>query len=161
MREKIQFTVNGKQQKLSINVKQTLLEVLRDDLGLTGAKYGCGQGECGACTVLVNGKAVSSCLIMAASVDGKEIITIEGLEKDGELHPLQENFVKHGAVECGFCTPGMIMTAKALLEENPNPTKEQVRHYLGGNLCRCTGYDRIVEAVLATSKVMRGGSRIG
>lgn len=157
----IKLTVNKQVYKLSIKPSKTLLEVLRDDLQLTGAKYGCGIGECGACTVLVDGKPKNSCLILAASVDRKEITTIEGLTEDDKLHPLQEAFVKHGSVECGYCSPGMILTAKALLDEKPQPTEQEVRHYLRGNLCRCTGYAKIVEAVMAAAGEMRGGKHNG
>lgn len=125
-----------------------LLNVLREDLVLTGTKYGCGMGECGACTVLVDGEPVLSCLTLAVTVEGKEVTTIEGLARDGRLHPLQESFLEHGAVQCGYCTPGMILAAKALLDRNPHPTEEEVRDYLRGNLCRCTGYSAIVKAVM-------------
>jgi aerobic-type carbon monoxide dehydrogenase small subunit (CoxS/CutS family) len=157
----ITLTINEKLYKLSIKPSKTLLEVLRDELRLTGVKYGCGIGECGACTVLIDGKPKNSCLILAASVDGKTITTIEGVAEDDKLHPLQESFVKHGAVECGYCSPGMILTAKALLDANPQPTEQEVRHYLRGNLCRCTGYAKIVEAVLAAAGEMRGGKHNG
>ncbi|WP_432666337.1 (2Fe-2S)-binding protein [Wukongibacter baidiensis] len=144
---KIDFNVNNKDYSIDIEPSLRLLDVLRDVLGLTGVKEGCGEGECGACTIIMNGKAVHSCLILASQISGKEIITIEGLEQDGELDILQKKFVEHGAVQCGFCTPGMIMSAKALLMENPDPTDEEIRRALEGNLCRCTGYSKIIEAV--------------
>jgi len=152
VKRNITLKVNKKIHELSVDLHRTLLEVLRDDLAWTGTKCGCGQGECGSCTVLVEGKPILSCLTLAVSVDGKEITTIEGLADDGKLHPLQEAFIHYGAVQCGFCTPGMILTAKALLAENPEPTEEDIKQYLKGNLCRCTGYTKIVEAVLAAAK---------
>jgi carbon-monoxide dehydrogenase small subunit len=155
--QKVTLIVNQETHELEIDVHRTLLEVLRDNLGLTGSKYGCGNGECGACTVLVEGKPILSCLTMAMTMDGKEITTIEGLAKNGELHPVQAAFIEHGAVECGFCTPGAILAAKALLDENPKPTKEDIKQYLKGNLCRCTGYVKIVEAVLGAAKTMGRG----
>ncbi len=142
---------------MAIEPRMTLLELLRDELGLTGTKYSCGAGECGACTVLVEGKPVLSCLTLAIRVREKNILTIEGLAKGTDLHPIQKAFIEHGAIQCGFCTPGMILTAKALLDENPNPTKEEVKEYLAGNLCRCTGYVKIIEAVLAAAKAIREG----
>ncbi len=150
--------MNGKRHQLGVDLHRSLLEVLRDDLYLTGAKYGCGEGECGACTVLIDGKAVLSCLTLAVAADGREISTIEGLSQDGKLHPLQEAFIKHDAIQCGYCTPGMLLTAKALLDENPRPTAEEVKQYLRGNLCRCTGYTQIVEAVMAAAEETGGGS---
>jgi aerobic-type carbon monoxide dehydrogenase small subunit (CoxS/CutS family) len=139
---------------------KTLLDVLREDLFLTGTKRGCDSGECGACTVLLNGQAVHSCLILAAELDGKDVLTIEGLSKDRkELHPLQKAFIEKGAVQCGFCTPGLIMTAKALLDENPNPTEEEVRYGVSGNLCRCTGYSKIVEAILTAGEQIRRSNK--
>lgn len=148
-RRPITLTVNGERRELSVAVHRTLLDVLRNDLELRGANRGCDSGDCGACTVLMNGKAITSCMVLAVDADGAEITTIEGLARDGRLHPLQQAFVEHGAVQCGFCTPGMILTAVALLEENPHPTEAEVRAGLAGNLCRCTGYAKIVEAVLA------------
>ena len=144
---KINITVNGENITAEAPPQMMLLKLLRDVLEMKGTKRGCGEGDCGACTVIVNGKAVLSCLTLAASVDGAEITTIEGLSKGAELHPLQESFVVNGAIQCGFCTPGMIMTSKAFLDENPNPTEEEIRIGLSGNLCRCTGYEKIVEAV--------------
>ena len=152
MKQKIELKVNGAPYEVFVEPWKTLLDVLREEIGLTGVKSGCEEGECGACTVLVDGKAVNSCLMLAPQAQGKEIITIEGLEGEEGLHPLQQAFVEHFAVQCGFCTPGMILSAKALLDKNPHPTEEEVRVTLSGNLCRCTGYVKIVEAVLAASK---------
>lgn len=149
------FTVNGEPVGLKVAPFDTLLDVLRHDLELTGTKLGCGEGECGACSVILDGKVVNSCLILALECAGSEVLTIEGLAADGRLHPLQQAFVDHGAVQCGFCTPGMIMASYALLQANPSPTAEQVKRGLEGNLCRCTGYRKIVEAVLS---VARGGA---
>jgi len=140
--------VNGQEHKITVEPWQTLLDVLRYDLGLTGAKEGCGDGNCGTCTVLLDGRAVNSCLVFAVEVEGKEITTIEGLSQRGELHPLQQAFIEEGAVQCGFCTPGFILTAKALLDSNPHPTEVEVRRAIAGNLCRCTGYDKIVRAIM-------------
>ncbi|MEJ5375040.1 MAG: (2Fe-2S)-binding protein [bacterium] len=152
MARRISFLLNGEVQELEVEDHWSLLHLLREELGLTGTKEGCGSGECGACTVIVNGKAVNSCLYFAVEVDGKEVLTIEGLAApDGTLHPLQKAFVEHGAIQCGFCTPGMIMSAKALLDENPSPTQEEIRHALAGNLCRCTGYIQIFRAIEAAA----------
>jgi carbon-monoxide dehydrogenase small subunit len=153
------FIVNGSSYEVIIEPNMTLLELLRERLGLTGTKQGCaGSGNCGACTVLVDGKPILSCLTLAATVKGQKILTIEGLADRAGLHPLQKAFIEHGAVQCGFCTPGMILSAKALLDENPNPTDEDVKEALAGNLCRCTGYVKIVEAVSAAAEEMaRGG----
>lgn len=152
MKQLIELKVNGECYETAVEPRRTLLEVLRDNLGLTGAKEGCDLGACGACTVLIDGKATLSCLTLAIDAQGKEISTVEGLAKEGKLHPLQQNFVDHGAIQCGFCTPGMVLSAKALLDENPHPTEEEVKKGISGNLCRCTGYTKIVEAVLATAK---------
>lgn len=149
MKQEVRLIVNGESYLVSIEPNETLLDVLRNKLGLTGTKKGCDAGDCGACTVLIDGKSVPSCLVLAVSARGKEITTIEGLADGENLHPLQQAFIDHFAVQCGFCTPGMILSAKALLDENPNPTEEEVRLALAGNLCRCTGYHKIVEAVLA------------
>ena len=130
---------------------RTLLQVIREDLGLTGTKSGCERGECGACTVLIDGVAVNSCLMPVMEVGDKEVLTIEGLARNGHLHPLQEKFIELGAIQCGFCSPGMILMAKALLDRNPRPTEEEVRREIAGNYCRCTGYDKIVEAILAAA----------
>jgi carbon-monoxide dehydrogenase small subunit len=147
----LMLNVNGGLYEVEVSPTARLLDVLRDQLGLTGAKEGCGEGECGACTVLVDGKAVNSCLMLAVQARGKEILTVEGLAADGELDRLQQKFVEHGAVQCGFCTPGMLMSAKALLMENPLPSEQDIRIALAGNLCRCTGYTAIVAAVRAAS----------
>jgi carbon-monoxide dehydrogenase small subunit len=147
MHQKIHLKVNGKPYELDIPVKKLLVDLLREDLGLTGTKLGCGVGECGACTVLVNGKAVCSCMTLAVEVDGAEVMTIEGLAQKGKLHPLQESFVAHGAAQCGFCTPGMILAAKSLLDENPHPSEAEIKQSLAGNFCRCTGYASIFRAV--------------
>jgi len=144
---KIEFTINSKKRSLIVKPNDLLINIIRNDLFLTGSKYGCGIGECGACTVLLNGEPVLSCLTLAATVDGKEITTIEGLAKGNELHPMQIAFLKNAAVQCGFCTPSMILTATALLKENPNPTEEEIKDYIRGNLCRCTGYIQIVKAI--------------
>jgi len=151
--KKIRLKVNGRDLTALVKPTETLVDVLRDKLELTGTKKTCGLGECGACTVLMDGKAVNSCLVLAMDAQGREITTIEGLEKeDGRLHPLQEAFVENGAVQCGFCTPGMVLSAKALLDENPSPTEEEVRQAIAGNLCRCTGYAKIVQAILEASR---------
>jgi carbon-monoxide dehydrogenase small subunit len=147
MRRELEMKVNGDEYTLEVETHRTLLEVIRDDLGLTGTKLGCGGGECGACTVILNGKAVKSCLMLAFDADGKEILTVEGLAGEGKLHKLQQAFVEHGAIQCGFCTPGMIMASKALLDENPHPSEQEIKGALAGNLCRCTGYVKILEAV--------------
>jgi len=156
MKVPLRITVNGEPYETEVDPRRTLVEVLRDDLGLTGTKYGCGSGECGSCTVLVNGKAVLSCLTLAVAVERKQIVTIEGLAKDGKLHPIQEMFTKQVAFQCGLCTPGMIMSAKALLDEKNNPSEEDVREHLKGNLCRCTGYVKPLEATMAAAEVLRG-----
>jgi carbon-monoxide dehydrogenase small subunit len=145
----VSFKVNGRARTVQFEPKNTLLDIIRENLGLTGAKEGCGKGECGACTVIMDGEAVPSCLVPAGSVEGKEIITIEGIESDGRLHPLQEAFVKYHASQCGFCTPGMILTATAYLDKNPDPTEVEVRDIMMSNLCRCTGYEKIIEAIMA------------
>jgi carbon-monoxide dehydrogenase small subunit len=156
MKQVIRLTVNGLEEEVLVEPWWSLAFVLREKLGLTGVKVGCDTGMCGACTVIVNGKAVKSCLLLAPKANGKEIVTIEGLRgENGELHPLQQAFIEHFAIQCGYCTPGMIMSAKSLLDENPNPTEEEVREALHGNLCRCTGYVKIVEAVLAAKDEMK------
>jgi carbon-monoxide dehydrogenase small subunit len=144
--------INGRRYRLAIHPNQTLLELLRNELALTGTKCGCGVGECGVCTVLLDGEPVNSCLVLAAQVDGKEVGTVEGLAHDGVLHPLQESFLDHDAVHCGFCTPGMLMSAKALLDRTPHPDEREIRTALSGNLCRCTGYVQIVDAIRSSAE---------
>ena len=162
----VTLTVNGRERSVSIDIRQTLLDLLRDNLGLTGTKRGCDEGACGACTVLMNGKSVSSCMVLAVDAEGAEILTIEGLNaRAGEqfhpghvgqaVHPIQQAFVDTGAVQCGFCTPGMVLSAKALLDKNPDPTAQEIREGLSGNLCRCTGYRKIVEAVGTAARLLR------
>ncbi len=152
MKREIALTVNGEQYRFFIRTSVFLLDLLRDELDLTGAKKGCNRGECGACTVLLDGRAVRSCLIPAVMADGCDVVTIEGLASpEGALHPLQEAFVKKGAIQCGYCTPGMVLAAKSLLDENPRPTEEEVRRAISGNLCRCTGYVKIVDAILSAA----------
>lgn len=148
----IEFEVNGTSYKLQVNESKRLLDILREDLGLTGTKEGCSIGECGACTVIMNGDAVTSCLVLAAQVNGAKIETVENLEKDGILSKLQEAFIENGAIQCGFCTPGMLMSAKALLDKNPHPSEEEIKEALEGNLCRCTGYLPILKAVKKASE---------
>ena len=143
----LKMAVNGKAVEVMVNPTQTLLKVLREDLGLTGTKKGCEQGDCGACTVLLEGKAVNACLVLALQAEGKEVETIEGLGTPEHLHPLQKSFIQSGAVQCGFCTSGMLLSALALLRKNPNPTVEEIRRGISGNLCRCTGYMKIVKAI--------------
>jgi len=150
MRVPLSLIVNGEKCELEIKPNRTLLDVIRVDLGLTGAKKGCGQGKCGTCTVLLNGVPVNACLILAPQANGKEVLTIEGLGAEG-FHPLQKAFAEKGAVQCGYCTPGMIMTAKGFLDSHPHPSRDEVRAAIGGNLCRCTGYKTIVEAILAAA----------
>jgi aerobic carbon-monoxide dehydrogenase small subunit len=159
MKQVIRLQVNGISYEVMISPRDLLVDVLRKQIGFTGTKKGCGHGDCGTCTVLVNDKPILSCLTLAISCQGKAITTIEGLEQQGVLHPVQQAFVNHGAIQCGFCTPGMVLSAKALLDQNPNPTEEQIRRGLSGNLCRCTGYAKIVEAVEAAAKEQ--GNAIG
>jgi aerobic-type carbon monoxide dehydrogenase small subunit (CoxS/CutS family) len=149
MKKELRLTVNGQPYELYVKPKTLLVEVLRDHLGLTGTKRGCNSSSCGACTVILNGLAVKSCSILALQADGGEVLTVEGLASGTELHPLQEAFLDHGAFQCGFCTAGMLMSAQALLDENPNPTKEQIKEGISGNICRCTGYNSIIRAVTA------------
>ena len=156
MKQIIALNVNDEFYEVAVEPHRTLLEVLRDTLDLTGTKKGCDGGECGSCTVLMDGEAVLSCLVLAVEAQGKRITTIEGLAKDGQLHPLQQAFIDHGAVQCGFCTPGVILSAKALLDRNPKPTEAEVREAIAGNLCRCTGYVKTVEAILAASEKSTG-----
>ena len=152
MKKLITLTVNQKEYELAVNSNMSLLDLLREELNLMGAKEGCGIGECGACTVLLNGKAVSSCVMLAVEADGTDITTIEGLETVEGLHPIQKAFVEKGAIQCGFCTPGMILSVKGLLDKNPHPSEQEIRTAISGNLCRCTGYQKIVEAVKAVSE---------
>jgi len=149
-------TVNGDPAEFLVSPRMTLLDALRDELGLTGAKEGCGSGDCGACSVMVDGRLVCSCLVLGAEAAGRRIETIEGMATGDKLHPLQARFLEHAALQCGFCTPGFLMAAKYLLASNPDPTEEQIRFGLAGNLCRCTGYDKIVRAVQDAARVMRG-----
>ena len=159
MNSQLVLRVNGNSYSIIAEPNRTLLEVLREDLGLTGAKEACDSGGCGACTVLIDGEPVYACLVLAADCEGNDILTIEGLASNGHLHPIQEAFIIYGALQCGFCTSGMILSAKALLEENSEPTGEDVRKAIAGNLCRCTGYIKIVDAVLSAADTMRKGTR--
>lgn len=153
MKQQVRMRVNGEEVVEWVEPRRTLLDFLREDLNLTGSKKGCDLGNCGACTVLMDGRPINSCLVLAVEVEGREILTIEGLSERTKLHPIQEAFIEHGAVQCGYCTPGMILSAKALLDENPHPTEEEVRVAISGNLCRCTGYKRIVKAILDVAKI--------
>jgi len=155
LKRRLKLKVNGDDYEVFVEPHRTLLEVLNNNLDLTGTKYGCGSGECGACTVLIDGRPVLACLTLAVSVEGKDITTIEGLSDGERLHPIQQALVEHGAIQCGFCTPGFVLKAVALLDENPNPSEEQVREYMRGNLCRCTGYVKIIEGILAAAKMKR------
>ena len=147
MKYPLTLKVNGEVYDLEVPANWTLLDVIREECGLTGTKQGCGDGECGACTVLLEGEQVNACLILAVQANGKSVVTVEGLSKDGGIHPIQEAFIAHGAIQCGFCTPGMILSVKALLDRNPKPKEVEIREALTGNFCRCTGYQKIVEAV--------------
>ena len=164
-RQRVEAVVNGEPVEFLCNASQTLLDALRDELGLTGTKEGCSSGDCGACSVIVDGALTCACLILAPEAEGRRIETIEGMAPPGSLHPLQQQFLEHAALQCGFCTPGFLIAAKALLERNPNPTEEEIRFGLAGNLCRCTGYDKIVRAVQDAAAQMRqtaqqtGGAR--
>ena len=152
----ITTTINGDPTEFLCDTEQTLLDVLRDELRLTGSKEGCASGDCGACSVTLDGRLVCACLVLAAEIEGHEVTTIEGMAVGDQLHPLQQKFLDHAALQCGVCTPGFLVAAKALLDRNANPTETEVRYWLAGNLCRCTGYDKIVRAVLDTAAVMRG-----
>jgi aerobic carbon-monoxide dehydrogenase small subunit len=152
----VSTTINGDAVEFVCNADEPLLDVLRNRLGLTGSKEGCGTGDCGACTVTVNGRLACSCIVLGAEVDGAKVETIEGMARGDQLHPLQKNFIAHAALQCGICTPGFLIAARTLLEKNPDPSEEEIRYGLAGNLCRCTGYDKIVRAVQATAKEMRG-----
>jgi carbon-monoxide dehydrogenase small subunit len=153
----VEVTLNGNAVEFLCETRQTLLQILRDELHLTGTKEGCATGDCGACSVTVDGRLMCSCLILGAEVQGKSIQTIEGMAEGDKLHPLQRKFLEHAALQCGICTPGVLVAAKSLLERNPDPSEEEVRYWLAGNLCRCTGYNKIVEAVLDAASEMRGG----
>jgi carbon-monoxide dehydrogenase small subunit len=152
----VSTTVNGEPYEVLVEPFCSLLDMLRDSLRLTGTKKGCDEGDCGACTVIIDDKTVTSCMMLALDAQDKAITTVEGLMQDGELHPVQAAFVEHGGVQCGFCTPGLIMSGVGLLRENPNPTEEDVRFAIGGNLCRCTGYSRVVKAILAAAQNLQG-----
>jgi aerobic carbon-monoxide dehydrogenase small subunit len=151
----ISFTLNGRLHEIEVEPHELLLDVIRDRLGLTGAKRSCDVQVCGACTLLVDGRPVSACTTLAFEVRGRSVLTIEGLAEDGKLHPLQEAFIEHGGFQCGFCTPGMILAAKALLDENSSPSEEELKHFMHGNICRCTGYKKIIESIMAAAKLMR------
>ncbi|MCF8062231.1 MAG: (2Fe-2S)-binding protein [Deltaproteobacteria bacterium] len=155
--KRIQCTVNGEPVKISVPPWRTLLEMIREDLTLTGTKEACGQGECGACTVIMGGRSVNSCLVPAVEADGQEILTVEGVGRGESLHPLQEAFVEKAGMQCGFCTPGMIMSAKFLLDNNPRPDDSEIREGIAGNFCRCTGYTKIVESITAAAEAVKGG----
>jgi carbon-monoxide dehydrogenase small subunit len=154
----VSTTVNGEAVEFLADTRDSLLDSLRDSLGLTGTKEGCGTGDCGACSVRVDGTLVCSCLMLGVEAQGKEIETIEGMASGVTLHPLQQKFIEHAALQCGFCTPGILVASKALLEKNPDPTEEEVRYWLAGNLCRCTGYDKIIRAVMDAAEEMRGAA---
>jgi aerobic-type carbon monoxide dehydrogenase small subunit (CoxS/CutS family) len=154
----ISFTLNGRLQELEVEPHELLLDVVRDRLGLTGVKRSCDVQVCGACTLLVDGRPLSACTTLAFEVRGKSVLTIEGLAADGKLHPLQEAFIEHGGFQCGFCTPGMILASKALLDENPNPSQDELKHFMHGNICRCTGYKKIIESIMAAAQKMRGAT---
>ena len=155
MTKSIQFTLNGRAVSRSVPTHRLLLDLLRDEIGITGTKEGCGTGDCGACTVYLNGKPVNSCLVLSGELNGADIVTIEGLKIGPELHPVQKAFVQDGGAQCGYCTPGMLMMSKALLDENPNPSEEEIRYALSGNLCRCTGYAKIIQAVQDAAAMLR------
>ncbi|HEY6997410.1 MAG TPA: (2Fe-2S)-binding protein [Candidatus Binatia bacterium] len=154
----ISFTLNGRLQEIDVQPHELLLDVVRERLGLTGAKRSCDVQVCGACTLLVDGRPISACTTLAFEVRGRSVLTIEGLAENGKLHPLQQAFIEHGGFQCGFCTPGMILAAKALLDENPDPSEAELKHFMHGNICRCTGYKKIIESIMAAAKTMRAGS---
>lgn len=156
MKQLITLTVNGQEHEVAIEPRQSLLQILREELHLTGTKEGCSEGECGACTIFLDGQIVDACLIFGVEANGREVVTIEGLAKGDQLHPVQKAFAEYGAVQCGFCTPGMILAAKALLDTNPDPTEADIRRGISGNLCRCTGYVKIVEAIKAAAQRSAG-----
>jgi aerobic-type carbon monoxide dehydrogenase small subunit (CoxS/CutS family) len=153
---KLRLNINTVDYTLEVNARETLLDIIRDQLNITGTKQGCDSGACGACTVLMDGMAVKSCLLLALQAEGRKILTIEGLARDGALHPLQNAFIEKWAIQCGYCTPGMILTSKALLDEDPNPSEDDIRMYLSGNICRCTGYQKIIDAVTLVGKLQGG-----
>lgn len=155
-KQHISLTVNGDEYECLIEPQQTLLDVLRDELKLTGTKEGCATGDCGACSVIVDGRLVCSCLMLSGEADGRNVDTIEGMAKDGKLHPLQQKFLEMNGLQCGICTPGILIAAKSLLERNPDPSETEIRYWLAGNMCRCTGYDKIIRAVMAAAEDMRG-----
>ncbi len=155
----LSFTVNGRSYEIEVEPHEILLDVIRDRLGLTGVKRSCDVQVCGACTLLLDGRPVSACTTLAFEARGREVLTIEGLAENGKLHPLQEAFIQYGGFQCGFCTPGMILAAKVLLDENPSPTEEQIKHFMHGNICRCTGYKKIIESILAAAKKIRSSPR--
>lgn len=152
----ITCTVNGEEHSVLADTRDTLLDLLRERIGLTGTKEGCGNGNCGACTILVDGAPVTACLMLAQEAPHHDIVTIEGISEHGKLHPIQQALIDRGGTQCGFCTPGIVLSAKSLLDENPHPTAHEIRHAIAGNLCRCTGYDKIVEAITAAAAEMRG-----
>src|SRR6266853_1982986 len=155
----VSTTINGEPMEFLCEPQQTLLDVLRDELNLTGSKEGCGSGDCGACSVILDGRLVCSCLMLGVEAEGHSILTIEGLATGSKLHPVQQKFLEHAALQCGFCTPGLLVAAKALLDRNPSPTETEARYWLAGNLCRCTGYDKVIRAVLDAAAELRAGSR--
>ena len=157
MKHPIQLAVNSETYEVLVEPFASLLNTLRDELQLTGTKKGCDEGDCGACTVILDGKIVTSCLVLAMDANGRDVLTVEGLAQGEKLHPVQQAFLEHGGVQCGYCTPGLVMAAVGLLSENANPTAEEVRYGIGGNLCRCTGYSKVVEAILAAAETMRQG----
>ena len=152
----VSTTINGEAAEFLCEPQQTLLDVLRDVVGLTGSKEGCASGDCGACSVLIDGTLVCSCLVLGVEAEGKSVTTVEGIAQGEKLHPVQQKFLEHAALQCGFCTPGLIVASKALLDANPNPTETEARYWLAGNLCRCTGYDKVIRAVMDAAAVMRG-----
>ena len=155
----VSFMLNGHLQEIDVEPHELLLDVVRERLGLTGVKRSCDVQVCGACTLLVDGRPVSACTTLAFEVRGRSVLTIEGLAENGKLHPLQECFIEHGGFQCGFCTPGMILAAKALLDENPNPTEDELKHFMHGNICRCTGYKKIIESIMAAAQKMRAAGQ--
>jgi carbon-monoxide dehydrogenase small subunit len=159
MKTLITCTVNGEEHTVLADTRDTLLDLLRERVGLTGAKEGCGNGNCGTCTVIVDGAAVNACLMLAQEAPGRDIVTIEGLSRGSELHPIQQALVAHGGTQCGFCTPGIVLSAKVLLDNNPNPTAKEVRQAIAGNICRCTGYDKIVDAIMAAASAPQASER--